>query len=129
MAQCKFGVVRKGDGNRSITISRPVGRNRVIFFEDATRMTYDQSEAHGGAKMTVGKSNNLYTVKIGNQRFDIPEAGVMGEKAEPMVQLELSILCAFDSFWPPLVRFGCAVSSSAREGLAVKQAGKFCCRG
>jgi hypothetical protein len=50
--------------------------------------------------MTVGKSNNLYTVKIGTQRFDIPEAGVMGDKAEPMVRLERSILCAFDSLWP-----------------------------
>jgi hypothetical protein len=56
MAQCKFGVVRKGDGNGSITIFWPDGGNRVIFFEDATPMTYDQSEADGGAKMTVGKS-------------------------------------------------------------------------
>jgi hypothetical protein len=41
-------------------------------------MSYDQSEADGGAKMTVGKSNDLYTVKIGAQRFDIPEAVITG---------------------------------------------------
>jgi LysM repeat protein len=79
MTQCKFGVVREGNGNGSITVFWPDGGNRVIFFEDETPMSYDQSQADGGAKMTVGKSNNgIYTVKIGNQRFEIVDSIITG---------------------------------------------------
>lgn len=66
------------NGNRSITVFWPDGGNRVIFFEDATPMSFDQSEADGGAKMTVGNSSDIYTVKIGSQRFEIVEAIVTG---------------------------------------------------
>jgi hypothetical protein len=78
MMQCKFGVIRKGNGNGSVTVFWPDGGNRVIYFEDATPMSYDESEADGGAKMTVGKSSDLHTVKIGDQRFEIPDAVITG---------------------------------------------------
>jgi len=79
MTQCKFGVVRKGNGNGSITVFWPDGGNRVIFFEDETPMSYDQSQADGDAKMTVGKSDNgIYTVKIGDQRFEIVDSIITG---------------------------------------------------
>lgn len=79
MTQCKFGVVRKGNGNGSITVFWPDGGNRVIFFEDETPMSYDQSQADGDAKMTVGKSDNgIYTVRIGDQRFEIVDSIITG---------------------------------------------------
>lgn len=79
MRQCKFGVVRKGNGNGLITVFWPDGGNRVIFFEDVTPMSYDQSQADGDAKMTVGKTDNgIYTVKIGSQRFEIVDAIMTG---------------------------------------------------
>jgi LysM repeat protein len=79
MAQCKFGVVRDGNGNGTITVFWPDAGNRVIRFEDNTPMSFDQSQADGDAKMTAGKSGNgIYTVKIGDQRFEIFESVMTG---------------------------------------------------
>jgi hypothetical protein len=78
MGSCRFGVVREGNGNGHITVFWPDGGNRVIFFEDNTPMRYDQSEADAGARMTVGNDADLYHVRIGTQRFEIPEAVMTG---------------------------------------------------
>jgi hypothetical protein len=78
MGACRFGVVREGNGNGRITVFWPDGGNRVIFFEDNTPMRYDESEADAGARMTVGHEADLYHIRIGNQRFEIPEAVMTG---------------------------------------------------
>lgn len=78
MGQCRFGVVRNGDGSGSITVFWPGGGNRVLFFERATPMAFDQSEADGDADMTVTKEADLFLVRIGDQRFEIPEAVIVG---------------------------------------------------
>jgi len=78
MRECRFGVRREGNGNGAITVFWPDGGNRVIFFEDNTPVRYDESQADGGARMTVGGDDGLYHVRIGNQRFEIIEAIMAG---------------------------------------------------
>jgi hypothetical protein len=78
MVQCKFGVKREGGGKGSITVFWPDGGNRVIFFERNKPSSYDQSEADGGAKMTVDDDNGIFNVKIGDQRFELFEAIMAG---------------------------------------------------
>jgi hypothetical protein len=78
MGSCRFGVVREGNGNGWITVFWPDGGNRVIFFEDNTPMRYDEAQADGGARMTVGHEGGLYHVRIGNMRFEIIEAIMAG---------------------------------------------------
>lgn len=78
MGQCDFGVKREGNGNGSITVFWPDGGNRVIFFEMNTPSSYDESEADGGAKMTVDANDDIFTVKIGDQRFELFEAIMAG---------------------------------------------------
>jgi hypothetical protein len=56
----------------------PAGGNRVIYYEDQTPVRYDESQADGGAKMTVGLEGDTYIVKIGDQRFEIPMAVISG---------------------------------------------------
>jgi len=41
-------------------------------------MSYAQSEADGGVKMTGGQDGDTYTVKIGTRRFEIPSAVMTG---------------------------------------------------
>lgn len=76
---CRFGVKREGNGNGSITVFWPDSGSRVIFFEDQTPMSYDESQADGGAKMTVEQKGDLYIVRIGQQRLEIPEAAIVGD--------------------------------------------------
>lgn len=80
MTNCKFGVKREDrkNGNGMITVFWPDGGNRVIFYEDNTPVSFDQSEADGDAKMTVDQDSDLYKVTIGAQRFEIPEAVMTG---------------------------------------------------
>lgn len=78
MGQCDFGVKREGNGSGSITVFWPDGGNRVIFFKMNTPSSYDESEADGGAKMKVDENNGIFTVKIGEQRFEVFEAVMAG---------------------------------------------------
>jgi hypothetical protein len=78
MKSCEFGVVRKSNGNGSITVYWPNGGNRVIFFEAGTPAYFDRAQADSGAKMSVSKRSDTYTVRIGGQYFEIPEAIITG---------------------------------------------------
>jgi hypothetical protein len=79
MAQCRFGVERtRGQGNGHVTVFWPDGGSRVIFFEDATPVRYDESQADGDARMTVGRRGDLFNVHVGAQRFEIPLAVITG---------------------------------------------------
>ncbi|PWS35317.1 hypothetical protein DFH01_16920 [Falsiroseomonas bella] len=79
MASCAFGVERtRGRGNGQVTITWPGGGTRVIYFEDGTPMRYDESQADGGARMTVGRQGDTFHIRIGHQRFEIPEAVITG---------------------------------------------------
>lgn len=78
MGQCKFGVKREGDGNGAITVFWPDGGNRVIFFEMDTPTSFDKSQADGEAEMTVSQNVDLFTIAIGDMRFEIPAAVMEG---------------------------------------------------
>ena len=80
MTQCDFGVTRTDpqNGNGMIKVFWPDGGNRVIFYEDNTPMSFDQSQADGDAKMTVGQDSDRYKITIGAQRFEIPAAVMTG---------------------------------------------------
>lgn len=78
MHQCRFGVVRQGGGSGWITVFWPDGGNRVIYFENGAPSRYDESEADGGAKLSVQREVDLFMVRIGDQRFEIPEAALVG---------------------------------------------------
>jgi hypothetical protein len=79
--QCTFGVIREspGSGNGSVTIDWPDGGSRVIFFEAGTPVRYDETEADGGARMTVTRTDNgINIVFIGEERFEIPDSVIWG---------------------------------------------------
>lgn len=78
MSSCRFGVHRKGNGNGWITVFWPGDGNRVIFFEDNTPMSFDHSQADGDVRMTVGHEADLYQIRIGAERFEIPAAVMTG---------------------------------------------------
>jgi hypothetical protein len=78
MGSCKFGVVRKGHGNGTITVFWPNGGTRVIFFENGRPANFDQSQADGQVRMNTSRNADLFTVTIGQQRFEIPEAVISG---------------------------------------------------
>jgi hypothetical protein len=76
-ASCPFGVTRKGNGNADVTITKPDGRKRVVFFENGKAIGYDASQADPWA-FSSSKESDLYIIRIGKERYEIIEAIVFG---------------------------------------------------
>jgi hypothetical protein len=74
---CPFGVMRKGQGSGMVTVTRPDGRQRVIFFEQGRATGYDQSQADKGG-FSATRQGDTTTVRIGEERYEIPDAVVSG---------------------------------------------------
>jgi hypothetical protein len=75
--QCPFGVVRKGQGTADVTVTKPDGRTRTIFFKNGQAIGYDESQADPGEFRAVKKGDTT-VVHIGSERYFIPDAVVSG---------------------------------------------------
>ncbi|WP_313616486.1 hypothetical protein [Agrobacterium sp.] len=75
---CKAGVVRRGNGDADVTIFWPDGGTRVLFFKQGKFAGADTSQADGAAKLSSSVDNGLYFIRVGEQRFEIPDALVFG---------------------------------------------------
>jgi hypothetical protein len=77
MKQCGFGVSRAGGGYATVVIKKPDGRTRAIFFRMGKPIGADTSEADPG-KFSATREGDLNFIRIGNERYEIPDAVVMG---------------------------------------------------
>jgi hypothetical protein len=78
MGQCDFGVARSGGGTAAVAITRPDGRTRVIFFKAGKAVAADLSQADGNLSFSATKEADLYMIRAGNERYEIPEAAIYG---------------------------------------------------
>jgi hypothetical protein len=75
---CRFGVVRKGNGTGTVTVTKPDGRTRTIFFENGAATGYDQSQADP-SKFSASKQSDLNIIRIGQEGYEIPDAVIFGD--------------------------------------------------
>jgi len=78
MGQCDFGVARAGGGTAAVSIKRADGRKRVIFFKAGKAVAADLSQADGNMNFSASKEADLYMIRAGNERYEIPEAVIYG---------------------------------------------------
>jgi len=78
MMECKFGVARAGGGYATVVIKKPDGRTRAIFFRMGKPIGADTSEADGYPEFRATKENDLHLIRLGNERYEIPDAVVLG---------------------------------------------------
>jgi hypothetical protein len=74
---CPYGVSRRGNGSANVTVKKPDGRSRVIFFEKGKATGADTSQADPGA-FSASKEGDLFIIRIGKERYEIPEAVIVG---------------------------------------------------
>ncbi len=74
---CEFGVQREGNGNGMVTVTKPDGRTRTIFFENGQAIGYDESQADPG-DFSASKESDLSIVRIGSEVYEIPDAVIFG---------------------------------------------------
>ncbi len=73
MGQCKFGVIRTGKGGASLWVAFPDGVERYIMFEGGAPVFTDAA-----ATMTSELNDDLVTLRIGFERFEVPMALIDG---------------------------------------------------
>ena len=78
MGQCPFGVIREGSGSATVVVTRPDGRTRAIFFKAGKAVGSDASEADGGPFSTEREAD-LNTIRVGDERYEIPDVVVLGD--------------------------------------------------
>ncbi|MFP2769579.1 hypothetical protein [Oceanisphaera sp. KMM 10153] len=78
MTQCPFQVARAPGGNATVVVTLPDGRTRAIFFENGVPLSADLSQADGNMTFSASKNGDLHTIKAGNERYEIPDAVVVG---------------------------------------------------
>jgi len=74
---CPFGVAREGSGSGVVTVTKPDGRTRAIFFQNGEAVGADVSEADPGA-FSASREGDLTIVRIGEERYEIPDAVLYG---------------------------------------------------
>ena len=78
MGQCEFGVARAGGGYATVVIKKPDGRTRAIFFMMGRPIGADVAESEGRLEFRATKEGDLHRIRIGNERYEIPDAVVLG---------------------------------------------------
>ncbi len=77
LSQCPFGVKRTGLGSGLVDITLPSGSMRTIRFEQGTATGFIKTQEEK-AVFTAQKKGDNYSITIGEERFAIPEAVIMG---------------------------------------------------
>lgn len=78
MGQCPFTVQREGQGSAMLTVTLPDGRKRVLFFEKGKATGADLSQADGDMTFKASKEADLFKIRAGRERYEVPEAAVFG---------------------------------------------------
>lgn len=79
MTECEFGVARSGGGYATVVVTRRDGRKRAIFFRMGIPIGADTSQADGYGEFRAEKKSDLHFIRVGNERYEIPDAVILGE--------------------------------------------------
>lgn len=78
MSECEFGVARAGGGAATVVVTKPSGRQRVIYFTHGIAIGSDIAEADYAGKFSVVEEEDLHRITIGEERYEIFDAVVLG---------------------------------------------------
>jgi hypothetical protein len=78
MTQCEFGVARAGSGYAAVIVTKPDGMTRALYFVRGQVLGADTSQADGYPPVSSEKESDLNLIKVGHERYEIPDAIVFG---------------------------------------------------
>lgn len=78
MGQCDFAVARGPGGEATVVVTRPDGTTRALVFEGGAFVGADTSRADGDPAYSAAKEAHLFVIRVGDERYEIPEAVVVG---------------------------------------------------
>jgi hypothetical protein len=78
MTQCEYGVARAGGGYATVVVKKPDGRSRAIYFRMGKPIGANTRRAGTNSRFSTSRENDQHTIRIGGERYDIPDAVVLG---------------------------------------------------
>lgn len=78
MGRCEFGVARAGGGYATVVVKKPDGRTRAIFFRMGRALGADLVQADGSLRFSVRKEADLFLIRAGTERYEVPAAVIFG---------------------------------------------------
>lgn len=78
MGSCEFGVARAGGGYATVVVSLPGDRSRILFFRMGIAIGVDTSEADYPGEFEMRREGDLTFIQVGQERYEIPDAVVLG---------------------------------------------------
>lgn len=78
LGNCPFSVERAEGGTAKVVVTRPDGSKLTLYFHMGKAIAADSSEAGGGGPFSARKVQQLYTIQVGDERYQVEEAVVFG---------------------------------------------------
>jgi uncharacterized protein YraI len=78
MTQCDFRVARGPGGEATVVVTKSDGVMRALFFEGGDFLSADTSQADGYPETSATKEADLFMIRVGDERYEIPDAVVFG---------------------------------------------------
>jgi hypothetical protein len=78
MGRCDFAVARGPGGEATVVVTRFDGTRRALFFQGGEFVSADTSQADGYPEYRVTKEADLFMIRVGDERYEIPDAVVFG---------------------------------------------------
>lgn len=78
MGQCDFAVARAGGGYATVVVTHASGAKRAIYFRMGIPIGVSMSEANRCGPYSASKEGDLNMIRCGNERFEVPDAVVLG---------------------------------------------------
>jgi len=67
-----------GGSYATVVVRKPDRRNRAIFFRMGGPLGADTSQADGQPEVSAAKEADLNLIRVGNARYEIPDAVALG---------------------------------------------------
>jgi len=78
MGQCDFGVARAGGGTAVVVVTLFDGRKRMLMFSKGKAIGADLSQSDGDMSFRATKEADLFMIRAGKERYELPEAVIFG---------------------------------------------------
>ena len=75
MRSCRFGVIRRGNGSATVKVFWPDGSERYLYFENGKATS---SDSESGAGISSWREADLNLIRVGDERYEIPDAAIYG---------------------------------------------------
>ncbi|WP_224482815.1 hypothetical protein [Robertkochia aurantiaca] len=77
LGSCEFGVIREGNGNAKVYITKDDGSMRLIIFKNGM-VDLKESAETPEENWKVSKRSGTFNIVVGEERYEIPEAVIYG---------------------------------------------------